>query len=145
MFAFVLDPFVTRLNAWGLRRAPAVIFSELLMAGKEKKFFSTFAFGDFVFRKEAFPQADIDRYIADQGRPGRVRAGFAYYRALLANETDLCKAQRFNEFVDVVGHVFERESVGQRRLRSSPGIRCDHGKLLRESGMILRQVRDDSK
>ena len=61
-------------------------FSELLIAGKEKEFFSTFAFGDFVFRKEAFPQADIDRYIAYQARPGRLRAGFAYYRALLAGK-----------------------------------------------------------
>jgi hypothetical protein len=54
-------------------------FSELLITGKEKEFFSVFAFGDFVFRKEAFPQADIDRYIADQARPGRLKAGFAYY------------------------------------------------------------------
>ena len=61
-------------------------FSELLITGKEKEFFSTFAFGDFVFRKEAFPQADIARYIADQARPGRLRAGFAYYRALLASK-----------------------------------------------------------
>jgi len=59
-------------------------FSELLITGKEKEFFSAFAFGDFVFRKEAFPQADIDRYIADQTRPGRLRAGFSYYRALPA-------------------------------------------------------------
>ncbi|AXC12210.1 Alpha/beta hydrolase fold [Acidisarcina polymorpha] len=59
-------------------------FAELLITGKEKEFFSEFAFGDFVFRKEAFPQADIDRYIADQTRPGRLKAGFAYYRALIA-------------------------------------------------------------
>jgi pimeloyl-ACP methyl ester carboxylesterase/heme-degrading monooxygenase HmoA len=61
-------------------------FSELLITGKEKEFLSTFAFGDFVLGKEAFPQADIDRYIADQARPGRLRAGIAYYRALLASE-----------------------------------------------------------
>ena len=61
-------------------------FSEMLIAGKEKEFFSSFAFGDFVFRKEAFTPAEIDRYIADQVRPGRLRAGFAYYRALLAGK-----------------------------------------------------------
>jgi pimeloyl-ACP methyl ester carboxylesterase/heme-degrading monooxygenase HmoA len=61
-------------------------FSELLITGKEKEFFSNFAFGDFVFRKQAFSQADIDRYIADQARPGRLSAGFAYYRALLAGK-----------------------------------------------------------
>ena len=53
-------------------------FAELLISGKEKEFFSTFAFGDFVFHKEAFAQADRDRYIADQVRPGRLRAGCAY-------------------------------------------------------------------
>jgi pimeloyl-ACP methyl ester carboxylesterase len=58
----------------------------LLITGKEKEFFGKFAFGDFIFRKDAFPQADIDRYIADQIRPGRLRAGFAYYRALLASK-----------------------------------------------------------
>jgi pimeloyl-ACP methyl ester carboxylesterase/heme-degrading monooxygenase HmoA len=61
-------------------------FAELLITGKEKEFFSAFAFGDFVFRKQAFPQADIDRYIADQARPGRLGAGLAYYRALLAGK-----------------------------------------------------------
>ena len=61
-------------------------YAELLITGKEKQFLSTFAFGDFVFRKEAFPQADIDRYIADQARPGRLKAGLAYYRALLAGK-----------------------------------------------------------
>ena len=67
-------------------------FAELLITGKEKEFFSTFAFGDFVFRKEAFPQADIDRYIADQARPGRLSAGFAYYRALLTGKDFFTKA-----------------------------------------------------
>jgi pimeloyl-ACP methyl ester carboxylesterase/heme-degrading monooxygenase HmoA len=61
-------------------------FSELLITGKEKEFFSNFAFGDFVFCKEAFSQADIDRYISDQARPGRLSAGFAYYRALLTGK-----------------------------------------------------------
>ncbi len=61
-------------------------FSELLITGKEKEFFSNFAFGDFVFRKEAFSQPDIDRYIADQARSGRLSAGLAYYRALVAGK-----------------------------------------------------------
>jgi pimeloyl-ACP methyl ester carboxylesterase/heme-degrading monooxygenase HmoA len=67
-------------------------FAELLIAGKEKEFFSSFAFGDFIFRKESFPQADIDRYIADQARPGRLKAGLAYYRALLAGKDFFTKS-----------------------------------------------------
>jgi pimeloyl-ACP methyl ester carboxylesterase len=61
-------------------------FAELLITGREKEFFRTFAFGDFVFIKEAFSPSDIDRYISDQARPGRLSAGFAYYRALLAGK-----------------------------------------------------------
>jgi len=80
---FGLEDLFASFWHFGFMASP---FSELLITGKEKEFFSTFAFGDFVFRKEAFPQADIDRYIADQTRPGRLRSGFAYYRALLASK-----------------------------------------------------------
>ena len=80
---FGLEDLFTSFWHFGFMASP---FSELLITGKEKEFFSTFAFGDFVFRKEAFPRADIDRYIADQARPGRLRSGFAYYRALLASK-----------------------------------------------------------
>lgn len=80
---FGLEDLFSSFWHFGFMASP---FSELLITGREKEFFSTFAFGDFVFRKEAFPQADIDRYIADQVRPGRLRAGFAYYRALLAGK-----------------------------------------------------------
>jgi pimeloyl-ACP methyl ester carboxylesterase len=58
----------------------------MLIAGKEREFFTQFAFGDFVYRKGAFTQSDIDGYIANQTRPGRLKAGFAYYRALLAGK-----------------------------------------------------------
>jgi pimeloyl-ACP methyl ester carboxylesterase/heme-degrading monooxygenase HmoA len=80
---FGLEDLFASFWHFGFMASP---FSELLITGKEEEFFSTFAFGDFVFRKEAFPRADIDRYIADQARPGRLRAGFAYYRALLASQ-----------------------------------------------------------
>jgi len=87
--AFGLEDLFSSFWHFGFLASP---FSELLITGKEKEFFSTFAFGDFVFRKEAFAQADIDRYIADQARPGRLRAGFAYYRALLAGKEFFSKA-----------------------------------------------------
>ena len=61
-------------------------FAEMLIAGKEKEFFNAFAFDAFVFRKDAFSRSDIERYISNQTRPGRLRAGLAYYRALLAGK-----------------------------------------------------------
>ncbi len=79
---FGLEDLFASFWHFGFLASPS---AELLIAGREKEFFSMFAFGDFIFHKEAFAQADIDRYIADQVRPGRLRAGFAYYRALLAD------------------------------------------------------------
>ena len=66
-------------------------FAEMLIAGKEHEFFSHFAFGDFVHRKEAFTQSDIESYIANQTRPGRLNAGLAYYRALLGGKSFFAK------------------------------------------------------
>jgi pimeloyl-ACP methyl ester carboxylesterase/heme-degrading monooxygenase HmoA len=80
---FGLEELFANFWHFGFLASP---FAELLITGKEKEFFRTFAFGDFVFRKEAFPQADIDQYIADQARPGRLRGGLAYYRALLSSK-----------------------------------------------------------
>ena len=83
LLGFGLEDLFATFWHFGFLASP---FAELLITGKEKEFFSSFAFGDFVFNKEAFAQADIDRYISDQVRPGRLKAGFAYYRALLAGE-----------------------------------------------------------
>jgi pimeloyl-ACP methyl ester carboxylesterase len=79
--AFGLEELFGSFWHFGFMASP---FSEMLIAGKEKEFFNTFALGAFVVRKEAFSQADIDRYISDQTRPGRLKAALAYYRALLA-------------------------------------------------------------
>lgn len=58
-------------------------FAEMLISGREKKFFERFAFGDFVYRKEMFPPKQVRNYIRNQIRPGRLAAGLDYYRALL--------------------------------------------------------------
>jgi pimeloyl-ACP methyl ester carboxylesterase/heme-degrading monooxygenase HmoA len=57
-------------------------FAEMLIRGREREFFRTFAFGDFVYQKDAFRKDHIDYYIYNQARPGRLAAGFDYYRAL---------------------------------------------------------------
>jgi pimeloyl-ACP methyl ester carboxylesterase len=81
--AFGLEDLYGTFWHFGFLASP---FAEMLVAGKEREFFTQFAFGDFVHRKEAFTQSDIDLYIANQTRPGRLKAGFAYYRALLAGK-----------------------------------------------------------
>ena len=81
--AFGLEDLFGTFWHFGFMASP---FSEMLIAGNEKEFFSAFAFDAFVFRKDAFPQAAIDSYISNQTRPGRLKAGLAYYRALLADK-----------------------------------------------------------
>jgi pimeloyl-ACP methyl ester carboxylesterase len=81
--AFGLEDLFGSFWHFGFMASP---FSEMLIAGKEKEFFSAFAFDAFVFRKDAFPQAVVDSYISNQTLPGRLRAGLAYYRALLAGK-----------------------------------------------------------
>jgi pimeloyl-ACP methyl ester carboxylesterase len=77
--AFGLEELFSSFWHFGFMASP---FAEMLISGKEKEFFQSFAFDAFVVRKEVFTQADIDRYIANQTRPGRLNAGLAYYRAL---------------------------------------------------------------
>jgi pimeloyl-ACP methyl ester carboxylesterase len=55
---------------------------EMLIRGREEEFFRSFAFGDFVYQKSVFTESDIDEYIQDQVRVGRLAAGFGYYQAL---------------------------------------------------------------
>jgi pimeloyl-ACP methyl ester carboxylesterase len=86
--AFGLEELYGSFWHFGFMASP---FSELLISGKEKEFFNAFAFDAFVFRKEAFSQADIERYISNQTRPGRLKAGLAYYRALLAGKNFFAK------------------------------------------------------
>ncbi len=81
--AFGLEDLYSSFWHFGFMASP---FAELLITGREREFFSAFAFDAFVFRKEAFSQSDLDGYISNQTRPGRLKAGLAYYRALLAGK-----------------------------------------------------------
>jgi pimeloyl-ACP methyl ester carboxylesterase/heme-degrading monooxygenase HmoA len=57
-------------------------FAEMLIRGREREFFTKFAFGDFVYQKDSFTSEDIDLYVSNQTRPDRLVAGFDYYRAI---------------------------------------------------------------
>ncbi|WP_174299377.1 alpha/beta fold hydrolase [Caulobacter sp. S45] len=84
-------PGVTADAALPLAAAPKVFqfyfnavddLPELLTQGRER------AFLDWLFRsktmvKDAIGEADLDHYVQNYSRPGRMAAGFAYYRALL--------------------------------------------------------------
>lgn len=87
--AFGLEDLFGSFWHFGFMASP---FAEMLIAGKENEFFNAFAFDAFVFRKEAFSRAEIDSYVSNQTRPGRLKAGLAYYRALLAGKAFFTQA-----------------------------------------------------
>ena len=86
-------PGVTADAALPLAAAPKVFqfyfnaieeLPELLTQGREREFL------DWLFRsktmvRDAVGESDLDHYVQSYSRPGRMTAGFAYYRALLHN------------------------------------------------------------
>jgi pimeloyl-ACP methyl ester carboxylesterase/heme-degrading monooxygenase HmoA len=76
---FGLEDLFSSFWHFAFLRSP---FAEMLIQGREEEFFRAFAFGDFVYRKSAFTESDIEAYVQNQVRPGRLAAGFDYYRAL---------------------------------------------------------------
>jgi pimeloyl-ACP methyl ester carboxylesterase len=66
-------------------------YALLLVGDNIDPFFRQFAFSDFVYQKAAFSKSEIDSYIAAEARPGRLDAGFAYYRALQKAEPFFAK------------------------------------------------------
>ena len=76
---FGLEDLFAAFWHFGFLRSP---FAEMLVQGREDEFFRAFAFGEFVYQKSAFSEAEIADYIRNQKRPGRLAAGFSYYKAL---------------------------------------------------------------
>ncbi|MBD1869038.1 alpha/beta fold hydrolase [Cyanobacteria bacterium FACHB-471] len=55
---------------------------EMLTAGREREFLTTFAFrGRWVYQEDALSNADVAEYVRCNGTPSGMRAAFAYYRA----------------------------------------------------------------
>lgn len=54
---------------------------EALVDGRERTYLSWF-FRTFAHRPDAIPESDIDVYVRAYSRPGAMRAGFEYYRAI---------------------------------------------------------------
>jgi pimeloyl-ACP methyl ester carboxylesterase len=53
---------------------------ESLTAGEEREYLSWFYKG-LAYNPEAITEVDIDRYVSSYSAPGRMHAGFEYYRA----------------------------------------------------------------
>lgn len=59
-------------------------YAEMLTKGKEREFFTKWSYkGDETFQKDSIDQSDIDVYIAAYTKPGKMTAGFNYYRTAL--------------------------------------------------------------
>src|SRR5262245_14532696 len=60
---------------------------EALTEGRERIYLSWF-YRTFAYRPDAITPADLDEYARTYSQPGGMRAGFAYYRALLQDVVD---------------------------------------------------------
>jgi pimeloyl-ACP methyl ester carboxylesterase len=60
---------------------------EALTQGRERTYLSWF-YRTFAYRPDAITAADLDEYVRTYSQPGAMRAGFAYYRALLQDVAD---------------------------------------------------------
>ena len=76
---------------FGFFRTP---LAEMLIQGREEEFFRAFAFGDFVYQKSAFTNGEINKYVGNQKRAGRLAAGLDYYKAIAGSK------QFFERMVD---------------------------------------------
>lgn len=60
---------------------------EALVQGRERAYLSWF-YGEFCWQRGAISASDIDEYVRCYARPGAMRAGFAYYRAIPQDKAD---------------------------------------------------------
>lgn len=60
---------------------------EALTRGREREYLGWF-YREFSWQKSAIGEAEIDEYLRCYMRPGAMRAGFAYYRALPQDKAD---------------------------------------------------------
>ena len=60
---------------------------ETLVAGREREYLGWF-YREFCWQRGAITEADINEYLRCYSRPGAMRSGFAYYRALPQDKTD---------------------------------------------------------
>jgi len=60
---------------------------EALVQGREREYLGWF-YREFCWQRGAISEADIDEYVRCYSRPGAMRAGFEYYRALPRDRAD---------------------------------------------------------
>jgi pimeloyl-ACP methyl ester carboxylesterase len=60
---------------------------EALVAGREREYLGWF-YREFCWQRGAITPADVDEYLRSYARPGAMRSGFEYYRALPQDKAD---------------------------------------------------------
>jgi microsomal epoxide hydrolase len=81
--AYALTPDRVR-KSWHFAFNAMPEVPEMLLEGRERRFLE-WLFRDRSVNPAAFDPADVDEYVRLYARPGRMRAGLAYYRAIFAN------------------------------------------------------------
>ena len=60
---------------------------EALVDGRERDYLGWF-YGEYAWQRDAIEPADVEAYVRCYSRPGAMRAGFAYYRAIPQDKVD---------------------------------------------------------
>jgi pimeloyl-ACP methyl ester carboxylesterase len=79
---------ITHGGIWHFGFFMQPVFPEMLIKGREKEFFSAFAFGEIVKEKSAFTKQDIDHYLSNLAAPGGLNGLFEYYRSYSQDVND---------------------------------------------------------
>jgi pimeloyl-ACP methyl ester carboxylesterase len=108
--SFGLEQFmdVAKGGSWHFGFFMALEYPEMLTAGKEREFFKSFAYWHCAHIQDAISEQDIDGYLRHYTAPGRMCAGFGYYRSLLrdAQENQRWRGHRLSAPVLAVDGQF---------------------------------------
>ena len=115
---------------------------EALTAGREREYLGWF-YREFSWQRGAITDADIDEYLRCYSRPGAMRSGFEYYRALPQDKADnqALAASGFRLTMPVLalgGARTEARGRGEEPLESLRAIASDvRGGAIAECGHFI--------
>ena len=103
------EPYYNNPNLWHFRfHGPS---PEALVAGREKIYFAYF-WNDFAADKDhSVPEADRAAYIAAYSRPGRMRAGWAYFAAWPQTANDFAEMAKTKLTMPVLSIAGDKASA----------------------------------
>src|SRR5271165_2057159 len=103
------EPYYNNPNLWHFRfHGP---YPEVLVQGREKTYFAFFWNELAADKTRSLPVADREAYVAAYSRPGRMRAGWAYFAAWPQTEKDFAEFAKTKLTMPVLAIAGEKASA----------------------------------